>query len=109
MKGGFRFKEEIPRRELTQIWKKTYPRKQFPKVKAFVLSDREFCKVGSHLERHQIDTSEKEYGRKLPIKDTFAITFYDEKQGTYVIVMRDRYSRQESLKHEFNHICKGEV
>jgi hypothetical protein len=105
--------EHIPKRQLTEAWK-TLSGKPFPKVRMLRLSDEDFNHVLQHRHCLEDDLREiEEWGRVLSTKGTDACIFNaeDTDDVDYIILVRKNpyHNLKEIIRHELNHIARGDL
>jgi hypothetical protein len=105
--------EMISRDRLVSIWN-TLTTKQFPKVAAFQLEERDFEHI-VRLRRCREDEIREvqEWGRLLSVKGTDACVLNAEGFADldYVILIRQNpyHALNKILEHELSHIVKGDL
>jgi len=96
---------------MRKIWL-TISEKPFPSVQAYVLEDREYDRVMWKLDKSPLIKSQGlfEYGKKCSPIGSEAVVFATEAFNYMVLIKKDsRVSLEENLKHELEHISRGEV
>jgi hypothetical protein len=107
----FRAKKEIPQSKLKEIWGVNFSDKLFPKVRAFILENREFMKTLKRMRTSPClrDMGTKEWGKYIPESEASALLFHTT-EGHYIL--RSGISKNDldtDLEHELRHIYKGEA
>ena len=102
----------IPKSQLVLAWKEL-TRKSFPRVKAYRLTDEDFDRV-IRLRRceEDMEREREEWGRVLSTMGTDACVFNAEPPATeFIIIVRGSpyHSLDEILKHELEHIARGDL
>lgn len=107
--GSFRFKREVSKEQLKRVWRKKHPRKRFPKVRVFILSNREFNRVLKIERKQDPKAGIKEYHKRMPSKSVMAFAFVSKSGYIVVKRLKSPFSLKETLAHELKHISKGDV
>jgi hypothetical protein len=103
----------VPERQLILAWKEL-TRKPFPQVKAYQLTDEDFDRI-IRLRRceEDMEREREEWGRVLSTMGTDACVFNTEvpAEAEFIIIVRGSpyHSLDEILKHELDHIARGDL
>jgi len=109
--------KKISKKKVLKIWKsvtdKPFP---FAGIEAFLLRNEEMDRVLSLLEKSPNIKVQGvwEYGKKLGVEGSDAVVFLAELVSghkDYCILIREQgnFTLEENLKHELEHIARGEV
>ncbi|MGD6935278.1 MAG: hypothetical protein ACQCN5_13840 [Candidatus Bathyarchaeia archaeon] len=105
--------KRIPKNQLLPVWE-SLTDKPFPKIKALILSDKDFDRV---LEKRQCPEDMireiEEWGRVLSTKGTDACVFNgdcEEKVEYFILVRENPFHKiDEIIPHELAHIIRGDL
>jgi len=109
--------KQISEKKMLKVWK-SLTSKPFPssRINAYLLENEEMDRVLSILKKSpniQVQ-SMWEYGKRLSVEESDAVIFYAKfvpRRIDYCILIKEdgNFTLDENLKHELEHIAKGEV
>jgi hypothetical protein len=108
----FQYRREIPECELRDLWNAQYPTIPFPRVRAYLLNTEQFVHIVETIRKTpgHIDTRFREYGRKVPISETWAYLAYNLSvlEATIFVRTDSPHPLEEDLLHELKHLYQLE-
>jgi len=108
----FKFKayKQVSKKRMKKVWK-SITDSPFPSVDAYVLEDEEYERVMSTLRKSIVAVQDQfEYGEMKDPLESEAVVLRIISPEFLILIKKDSaFTLRENLKHELEHIDKGEV
>ena len=111
MKFDFRPYKKVSKKKMKKIWK-NITSKPFPSIDAYILENKEFKRIMLLLQESSAVVVQDvfEYGKTLDPIGSEAVVFCPDCSKYLILIKRESLCiLKENLKHELEHIAKGEV